>query len=156
MPLRTVRPAAGKAGASRTARDPKARCAARISAANGPRAAESIFLNKSALGFDARTAAVRATMRDALAGESERESVLKACTGSVAGKVAAAPSQTRTARPVRRNAAAESQAPVKSSARRRICSGSEVLGRTEWRSGLAAAVGMKAAVLYFREYMIIF
>src|SRR5580704_9581330 len=126
MPSRTVRPAAGNAGASRTARDPKARCAAKISAAKGPRAAESIFLNKSVWGLEASAAAMRATIRDALAGESERESVLKACTGSVAGNVAAVPSQTRTARPVGRNAAAESQAPVKSSARRTMRSGSAV------------------------------
>src|SRR5208283_3004072 len=96
--------------------------------------AESIFLNKSAWRLEARAAAVRATMRDALAGESERESVLKACTGSVAGNKAAAPSHTRTARPVGRNAAAASQAPVKSSARRTICSSSDAAERAElWR-----------------------
>src|SRR5580658_2587245 len=132
MPLRTVRPAAGNAGASRTARALKARWAARISAAKGPRAAESIFLNKSVWELEASTEAVRATMRDALSGERERDSVLKACTGSVAGNVAAAPSQTRTARPVGRNAAAESHAPVKSSARRKICGGSEVARAAEW------------------------
>jgi hypothetical protein len=95
-------------------------------------------------------------MRDALAGESERESVLKACTGSVAGNDAATPSQTRTALPVGRNAAAASQAPVKSSARRQICCGNEVGEGAEWWSGLAVAVGIKAAALYFREYTIIF
>src|SRR5580704_13872677 len=117
MPSRTERPAEGKAGARRTARVLRVRWAARISAAKGPRAAESTFLKKSALGSEPRAAAACDTALAAYPGESERELVLKACTDSGAENWTLVPNQTRTEWPAFRKAAAASHAPVRSSAR---------------------------------------
>src|ERR1035441_952975 len=151
MPSLTVRPAAGNAGAKRIARVPSARCAASNSAPSGPRAAESTFLKKSEFGSPAREVTARETARAARCDERERELVLKACTDSGVENCTLVPNQTRTVRPVRRNAAPASQAPVRSSARRTMrpeC-GSANDGRT--KSGLRASVGIGEASLFFKS-----